>query len=230
MNLKFAKYLIIILLLASCGNQENEIKNYGFPNKGNESSNVSLELLEFKNYGKLIDRIHGIVCNDSVPKIVIKGKNLIRNIYPIEHCEPMIYDPDGKHYVTFRKGKPFEWQTITEILTDSLSSKLAEDFAYYRNSEKPESYLIIIESERDEKVSGIEKFITNITQEYDKLGTDLELNFAFWEVVSHLPPPANGMKSKMNKNAPQQCNRNYGFVCCGHFPQRNHSQEPLATN
>ena len=71
MNLKFAKYLIIILLLASCGNQENEIKNYGFPNKGNESSNVSLELLEFKNYGKLIDRIHGIVCNDSVPKIPV---------------------------------------------------------------------------------------------------------------------------------------------------------------
>ncbi len=178
--------------MASCGNQETEIKNYGFPNNGNESSNVYLELSEFKNYGKLIDRIHGIVCNDSVPKIVIKEKNLIRYIYPIEHCEPMIYDPDGKHYVTFRKGKPFEWQTITEILTDSLSSKLTEDFAYYRNSEKPESYLIIIESERDEKVNGIEKFITNITQEYDKLGTDLELNFAFWEVVPHLPPPANG--------------------------------------
>ncbi len=197
MNLKFAKYLIIILFLASCVTQETEIKNYGFPKNGNESLNKPLELSEFKNYGKLIDRINGIVCNDSVPKIVIKGKNLIRNIYPIEHCEPMIFDPDGKHYVTFRKGKPFEWQTITEILTDSLSSKLNKDFAYYRNSEKPESYLIIIESERDEKVNGIEKFITNITKEYDKLGTDLELNFAFWEVVPHLPPPpANGNERK----------------------------------
>ena len=77
-------------------------------------------------------------------------------------------------------------------MTDSLSSKLTEDFAYYRNSEKPESYLIIIESERDEKVNGIEKFITNITQEHDKIWTDLELNFAFWEVVPHLPPPENG--------------------------------------
>ena len=175
--------------MANCGKQETEIKNYRFPKNESGSLNVSLELSEFENYGNLIDRIHGIICNDSIPKIGIKGKNLIRNIYPIEHCEPMIFDPDGKHYITFRKGKTFEWQTNTEIPPDSLSSKLTEDFAYYRNSVKPDSYLIIIESKRNEKVNGIEKFITNITKEYDKLGTDLELNFAFWEVVPHLPPP-----------------------------------------
>ena len=100
----------------------------------------------------------------------------------------MIFDTDGKHYVTFRKGKPFEWQTTTEILPDSLHKKLTEDFSYYRNSEKLESYLIILESERNEKLNGIEKFITAITQEYDKLETDLELNFALWEEVPHLPP------------------------------------------
>jgi len=189
MNLKFAKYFIITLLLASCVKQETEIKSYGFPKNESRDLNVSLELSEFKNYGKLIDRIRAITCNDSIPKIVIKEKNLIRNIYPTEICEPIIFDPDGKHYVTFRKGKPFEWQTITEILQDSLSKKLTEDFSYYGNSEKLESYLIIIESERNEKINGIEKFITDITQEYDKLETDLELNFAFWEVVPHLPPP-----------------------------------------
>jgi len=189
MNLKFAKYLIIILLLAGCGNQETEIKSYGFPKNGNGNLNVSLELSEFNNYGKLIDRIRKTTCNDSIPKIVIKEKNLTRNIYPIEHCEPMIFDPNGKHYVTFRKGKPYEWQSITEILPNSINKKLTEDFAYYRNSEKLESYLIIIESERNEKVDGIEKFIKSITQEYDELETDLKLNFAFWEVVPHFPPP-----------------------------------------
>ncbi len=191
MNLKFAKYLIIILLLASCGKQEIEIKNYGFPKDKKGSLNISLEFSEFKNYGNLIDKIREIKCNDSIPKIVIKEKNLIRNIYPTEHCEPMIFDPDGKHYVTFRKGKPFEWQTITEILPGSFSKKLTEDFSYYRNSEKLENYLIIIESERNEKINGIEKFIIDITQEYDKLETDLKLNFVFWEVVPHLPPPVN---------------------------------------
>lgn len=193
MKLNFAKYLIIVLLLTSCGNQETEIRDYGFPKNENRRLNVSLELSEFKNYGILIDRIREITCNDSIPKIVIKQKNLILNIYPTELCEPIIFDPDGKHYVTFRKGKPFEWQTITEILKDSISKKLTKDFSYYRNSEKLESYLIIIESERNEKINGIENFIANITQEYNKLRTDVELNFAFWEVVPHLPPPpANG--------------------------------------
>ena len=157
--------------------------------KDSRNLNLSLELSEFKNYGKLIDRIREITCNDSIPKIVVKEKNLIRNIYPTELCEPIIFDPDGKHYVTFRKGKPYEWQSITEILPNSINKKLTEDFAYYRNSEKLESYLVIIESERNEKINGIESFIKSITQEYDKLETDLELNFAFWEVVPHLPPP-----------------------------------------
>ncbi|WP_350290050.1 hypothetical protein [uncultured Croceitalea sp.] len=189
MNLKFAKYLIMILLLASCGNQETEIKSYGFPKNGNGNLNVSLELSEFNSYGKLIDRIRKTTCNDSIPKIVVKEKNLTRNIYPMEHCEPIIFDPNGKHYVTFRKGKPYEWQSIIEILPNSINKKLTEDFAYYRNSEKLESYLVIIESERNEKIDGIEKFIKSITQEYDELETDLKLNFAFWEVVPHFPPP-----------------------------------------
>ena len=71
MDLNFAKYLIIILLLTSCKNQETEIKNYGYPNNENGNLNVSLELSEFKNYGKLIDKLREISCNDSVPKIVI---------------------------------------------------------------------------------------------------------------------------------------------------------------
>ncbi len=189
MKLNFAKYLIIVLLLTSCGNQETEIRDYGFPKNENRRPNVSLELSEFKNYGILIDRIREITCNDSIPKIIIKQKNLILNIYPTELCEPIIFDPDGKHYVTFRKGKPFEWQSITEIFPDSLSKKLTKDFSYYRNSEKLESYLVIIESERNEKINGIEEFIKGITQEYDKIETELELNFAFWEDFQRPPPP-----------------------------------------
>ena len=199
MNLKFAKYLIIILLLANCGKQETVIKNYGFPKSESGNLNVSLELSEFNNYGKFIDRIREITCNDSISKIVIKEKKMIWNIYPTEYCEPMIFDPDGKHYVTFRKGKPFEWQTITEILPGSLSKKLTENFSYYRNSEKLENYLIIIESERNEKTNGIEKFITDITQEYDKLESDLELNFAFWESIQYLPPPPANVNESENE-------------------------------
>tara|TARA_R110001583_G_C5469762_1_gene392712 strand:+ start:69 stop:677 length:609 start_codon:yes stop_codon:yes gene_type:complete len=192
MNINFAKYLIIVLLLAGCGKQETETKDYGFPKNENGSLNVSLELSEFKNYGLLIDRIREITCNDSIPKIVIKQKNIVRNVYPIEHCEPMIFDPDEKHYVTFRKGKPYRASTIIEIQSDSLGKKLTKDFSYYRNSnksKKPDNYLVIIESERNEKVNGIEKFLTDLSQEYDKLKTEKELNISFWEVMPYTPPP-----------------------------------------
>lgn len=198
MNLKFAQYLIILLFLSSCENQETQIKSYGFPKSGN--LNVPLTLSEFNSYGKLIDRIREITCNDSIPKIVIKEKKMTRYIYLIEHCEPKIFDPNGKHYVTFRKGNPYEWQSIIEILPSSINKKLTEDFSYYRNSEKPASYLVIIESERNEKVDGIEKFIKSITQEYDELETDLKLNFAFWEVAPNFPPrPENENEIKLEK-------------------------------
>ena len=192
MKLNFAKYLIIILLLASCGKQETEVKDYGFPKNENEILNVTLELSEFKNYGILIDRIREITCNDSIPKIVIKQKYLTRNIYPIEHCEPMIFDPDGKHYVSFEKGKFYKDHFSKEIKTDSLAWTLKNDFAYFKVIDETDvikSYFTIIESNRNEKVDGIESFLTDLTQEYDKLKTELELNISFWEVVPFSPPP-----------------------------------------
>ena len=192
MNLKFAKYLMTIMFLASCGKQETEIKDYGFLKNEKGSLKVSLELSEFKNYGELIDRIREITCNDSIPTIVIKEKNLIRNIYPIEHCEPMIFDPDGKHYISFAKGKFYKDHFSKEIKTDSLDWTLKNDFAYFKvegETDVVKSYFTIIESNRNEKVEGIENFLTDLTQEYDKLKTELELNISFWEVVPYSPPP-----------------------------------------
>lgn len=178
--------------MVNCGKQETEIRNYGFPKDENRGLNVSLELSEFKNYGKLIDRIREITCNDSIPKLVIKEKNLIRNIYPIEHCEPMIFDPEGKHYVSFTKGKFYKDHFSKEIKTDSLAWTLKNDFAYFKVEDETDvikSYLTIFESNRNEKVDGIENFLTDLTQEYDKLRTELELNISFWEVVPYSPPP-----------------------------------------
>ena len=192
MNLNYARYLILFLLLVSCGKQETKIMNYGAPKNERESLNVALKLSEFNNYGMFIDRIREITCNDSIAKIIVKQKNLIHNLYPIEHCKPVNFDPDEKHYVTFRKGKPYQASTTIEIPADSLSKKLIEDFSYYRNSSKsegPENYLIIIESERTEKVKGIEKFLRDLSQEYDKLNTEKELNILFWEVAPYIPPP-----------------------------------------
>lgn len=188
---KLEKHLIILMLLVSCGYQKTELKNYGFPKNESGKLDVSLELYEFENYGKLIDRIREITCNDSIPKIVIKEKNLIRNIYLIEYCKPMIFDPDGKHYIFFAKGKFYKDHFSKEIKTDSLAWNLKNDFSYFKVEDKTDiirSYLIIIESNRNEKVDGIENFLTDLTQKYDKLNTELELNISFWESVPYSAP------------------------------------------
>jgi len=189
----FTKYLIFLMLLVSCGKHEREVKEYGMPKAKNDLLNVSLKFSEFKDYGMLIDRIKEITCNDSIPKIVVENKYLTRNIFPIEYCEPMIFDPKGKHYVSFEKGKAYKDGFSEEIQTNSLSRILENDFTHYltsNESEKPEYYMVIIESIRNEKLIGIEKFLSALTLEFDKLETTLELNIGFWEVVPYISPPA----------------------------------------
>jgi len=113
-------------------------------------------------------------------------------IYPIEHCEPIIFDPKGKHYVSFENGNAYKDHFSKKIKTDSLGWTLKNDFAYFRVIDETnviESYFVIIESNRKEKVDGIEKFLTDLTKEYDRLKTELELNISFWEVVPHIQPP-----------------------------------------
>jgi len=200
MILNFVKYLIFLLLLVSCGKQVKEIKNYGFPKNENDSLRASLKLSEFQNYGILIDRIQEITCDDSIPKIVIESESLIRNIYPIEHCEPISTNPKGNHYVSFKNGKAYKEHNSTEINKDSLKKILGKDFAYYRTSNKsntPDSYLVIIEYDRNRNIDGIEKFLTDLTLEYDRLKTDLELNVAFWEETPILPPLPKNRDKKL---------------------------------
>src|SRR5690625_4391851 len=95
MNLSFAKYLILFLLFASCFENGRNIKKYGYLKNEEVSLNVPLKLSEFKEFGVFIDRLNEIVCNDSVPKIVIQNKN----IYPVEDCNPKPFNPKGKHFI-----------------------------------------------------------------------------------------------------------------------------------
>ncbi len=202
MRLNFVKYLIFLMFLASCGKQEKEIRDYGFPKKEKDSLRTSIKLSEFQNYGILIDRIQEIICNDSIPKIVIEKKYLIRNIYPIVYCEAISINPKGRHYVSFKKGKAYKDNYSKEIKTDSLTRILKKEFAYYQTSNEsnnPNSYVIIIESNRNENVAGIEQFLTDLTLEFDRLNTELELNIAFWEDVPVMPPLPKMKNKKRNE-------------------------------
>lgn len=165
---------------------------YGYAQNGKDNLKVSLLISSFNKYGEIVDRIRQITCNDSIPKIVIKNRTIVRNIFPAENCEPIKFDPRGKHYVTFVEGKAYHNNGSKELSVDSLERMLLNDFSYYSTpnlTNEPNSYLVIIESKRNEKIIGIEKFISELTREFDNLKTNLNLNIAFWEVVPHIPPP-----------------------------------------
>jgi len=203
MKLNFTKYLILLFFIASCVHQEKELKEYGHKESDDHGVHIALQLSEFPSYGQFIDRLREVTCNDSIPKITIEKKNLTQNIYPIEHCEPIIFDPKEKHYVSFARGKAYKGHSSKELKTDSMGWILKNDFAYYRTSNGSnnlEGYLIIIESNRNERVDGIEKFLTNLTLEFDKLETNLDLNISFWEQVPYMPPEQTLENEKTEEN------------------------------
>ncbi|EMY79851.1 hypothetical protein pgond44_14858 [Psychroflexus gondwanensis ACAM 44] len=199
MKLSFVKYLILVLLLTSCEEDKKTIKNYGYLKSEPQNLNVALKLSEFKNFGLFIDRISEITCNDSIPKVVIEDKNLIKNIYPVYDCNPAPFNPKSKHYVTFRNGNAHRFRSEKEINIDSLDYILKNDFAYYHTSNKsenPDVYYTIIESERSEKTNGIENLLFNITNEFDELNSKLNLNISFWNIPPLPPPPPPQEKSE----------------------------------
>ena len=190
MKLSFVKYLVLVLLFTSCEEGKKTIKNYGYLISESKNLNVTLRLSEFKNFGLFTDRISEIICNDSIPKVVVENKNLIKNIYPVDDCNPAPFNPKSKHYITFRSGTAYRYRSENEI--DSLDYILKNNFAYYQTSNKsenPDVYFAIIESERSEKTNGIENLLLNLTNEFDELDTKLNLNIAFWNIPPLPPPP-----------------------------------------
>ena len=126
MKLNFAKYLIILLLLASCGNQKKEIKEYGFKLKDSDSLNVSIRISEFDNYENFLDRLKEIVCYDSIPNIVIESENQVRNIYPIEYSEIPMFHPRFRNTFFIRMDSIVKNERKVEI--SELSALMKQNY------------------------------------------------------------------------------------------------------
>jgi len=194
MTLNFAKYLIILLLLASCGNQKKELKEYGFKQNNADSLNVSVRISEFDNYENLLNRLKAIVCYDSIPKIVLETENKIRNIYPIEYCEIPMFHPRFRNTFFIQKDSIIKNERKVEF--SELSKLMKQNFE--NNGEKsdfadsPEKILFIFEFYENKGVDGIEKYLETITEAYDSLEITNELKIAFWPKIDVIPEFENG--------------------------------------
>jgi hypothetical protein len=194
MTLNFAKYLIIILLLASCGNQKKELKEYGFKQENADSLNVSVRISDFDNYENLIDRLKQIICYDSIPKIVLETNNKIRNIYPIEYCEIPMFHPRFRNTFFIQKDsiikneRKVEFSELRKLMKQNFENMGENaDFA-----ESPEKVLFIFEFYENKGVEGIEKYLEIITKSYDSLETKYELKIIFWPKIDVIAEFENG--------------------------------------
>ena len=189
MKLNFAKYLIIILLLASCGNRKKEIREYGFKQKDTDSLNVSVRISEFDNYENFLDRLKEIVCYDSIPKIVLETENQIRNIYLIEYCEiPMFHPRFRNTFFIQRDGiikneRKIEFSELSMLMKQNFENMGEKaDFA-----DSPEKVLFIFEYYENKGVDGIEKYLEAITESYDYIQVKNELKITFWRKIDVIP-------------------------------------------
>lgn len=81
----------MFLTLISCQNsvhkplKKTEI-DFGLLENENDIIAVELNLKEFNNWEKLLERTEQISCNDSLPKITIENDSLIKRIYLRNFC------------------------------------------------------------------------------------------------------------------------------------------------
>lgn len=187
MKSKALKYLLVVVFLG-CQNSQVLTKEYGNNRHENKDYVVSLSLKDYDNFGSLSNRIREIACNDSTPMISIQQDHKKTNIYPLEDCIDIIFDPKEKHYIIYNKGSFYRSLTGEEITSHSLARLSEKDFLAAED-EVYENYLIIIEAKQDEKINKLDSFLFNITDIHDNLNKDLEVNIIFEKMYLSTPEP-----------------------------------------
>lgn len=187
--------LILVLIVISCdfSPHEKEIRMYGTAQDKNDSLFVSLRLSDFDNYGKLLERITTIDCNDSVAQIIIEDENVQRVVFPLIECKPPPFCPKSSHYATIVNGKAYHYSSLDLIDFDLLQTIIQKDYALDFKGAVT-IYLVIIEANPEENTNGVEDFILHLTREFDAIETNLYLNIALWTTVMSPPPPPNELE------------------------------------
>jgi len=81
----------MFLTLLNCQNAEKKSiqiveKDFCLLGKENDSIAVELNLSEFNDWKKILERTEQIVCNDSLPKVTLKNDSVIKRVYLRNPC------------------------------------------------------------------------------------------------------------------------------------------------
>ncbi len=147
---------------------------------------------KFKSFDSLRERIQEIICNDSIPQISVKSERVIKNVYPIDFCEKGFISILFKeknvielHNDTlFKAEKAYPLDSLSEIMRKDYSNN-GKDPTYSDNPER----LIIYISYDTNGLKKLNSILNIVTDSYDKIKTNFNLNIYLNEKITILPPP-----------------------------------------
>ena len=193
--LKIIFLLILFLTINNCidyNPKKKQIvyKDYGRLIQGNDSLNVELHLDDFGVFQELIDRSEEIICNDSLPVLIIENDSLVKTIYFNNQC------PTGAP-ILVRYKNVIEIHNDSVVKNnkfyskDSLGIILRGDIENLGKkpelSDSPDKLLIYI-SYSVNGIKKIEKTLDILTNEYESMTGRTDIKITLQQRV-YIPPP-----------------------------------------
>ncbi len=197
--IRIAVVVAVFLSYYNCKNIESQSvpsveKEFGLLQCQNDSLSVDLNLDEFRSWKALLNRIEDIVCSDSLPKIILKSDNLIKNVYLKNPCIT------GTGCILIKERNTIEihndtiskWYYNQQYALDSLAVLLKKDLENNgkdpRFSDSPEKFLIYI-SYDDHDIEKLPILLDKLTTVFEQLSDKKNLNIWLNQKFDIPPPP-----------------------------------------
>jgi len=203
----FILTLSLLLITASCNRNTGSkvlieakkedpiLKEYGDPTKFNKLPHAVLNFDEFESFSNLFQRCEKIVCNDSIPKIIIEKDGVLKRIYLVNKCpENSSRFPSKKDasliYVSVRNDSIYKNRRYYPL--DSLGQFIPKKF---ENSSKKDiengnsSRLIIVLTNESCEQKNLLRKIDYLTDLYESITGKTDVNFILFDRRLIPPPP-----------------------------------------
>ncbi len=187
-NYKTSFLISMILAIVGCQNYEPKEpklthKEYGKWDSSYDSLGVELELSQFKSFKDLLDRVELIVCNDSVPKIILKTDQELKTIYFGFLCPTTISCFDKKNTIKIHNdtiSMPNKFYYPMDSLEDLLKRDI-ENNGYDPYLSISPVKLVIFISYNNDGLEKLPKILDKITQAYEKITNKTDVNIILEE-------------------------------------------------
>ncbi len=183
--------IILFILIFSCKQEKAlTIKKYeGFIIRSDTTKNYKVITLEkYNSFYSLIDDINRIVCNDSIPEIILTDNDVTKKIIISNFC----YSNYGCVLIRQRNVIEIYKDTIYKSgkkkPIDSLFSIMKKDYFNLgidpNYSVKPSKLIFYLND-----LKGLKSYLNKITTYYDKLKINENLNIVISRRLEIMPPP-----------------------------------------